>query len=179
MANIHKPFHQKYRPNNLDELVGQKFISITLKQALSSQKIAPAYLFNGPRGTGKTSSARIFAKSLNCLSSTQPTADPCGKCELCKQISDGTALDIIEIDEFYEIITNLENFNDIREKFSRKFGDPDEANIIWKSKEHLDLNENSIHTIFKLINALDDCEDVQNVFYNFEFDEKSLQTIEE
>ena len=87
--------------------------------------------------------------------------------------------DIIEIDEFYEIITNLENFNDIREKFSRKFGDPDEANIIWKSKEHLDLNENSIHTIFKLINALDDCEDVQNVFYNLEFDEKSLQTIEE
>ncbi len=87
--------------------------------------------------------------------------------------------DIIESGEFYEIITNLESFNDIREKFSRKFGDPDEANIIWKSKENVDLNENSIHTIFKLINALDDCEDVQNVFYNFEFDEKSLQTIEE
>ena len=87
--------------------------------------------------------------------------------------------DIIEIGEFYEIITNLESFNDIREKFSRKFGDPDEANIIWKSKEHVNLNENSFHTILKLINALDDCEDVQNVFYNFEFDEKSLQTIEE
>jgi len=55
MPNIHKPFHQKYRQNNLDELVGQKFISITLKQALLTKKIAPAYLFNGPRGTGKTS----------------------------------------------------------------------------------------------------------------------------
>ena len=87
--------------------------------------------------------------------------------------------DIIESGEFYEIITNLESFNDIREKFSSKFGDPDEANIIWKSKEHVDLNENSIQTIFKLINGLDDCEDVQNVFYNFDFDDKSLQLLEE
>ena len=110
----HIPFHQKYRPKQLDELVGQEFISITLKQALLSNKIAPAYLFNGPRGTGKTSSARIFAKSLNCLSFDAPNPKPCGKCELCKKIDDGNALDIIEIDAASN--TGVENIREIIEK---------------------------------------------------------------
>ena len=114
MSNIHKPFHQKYRPNNLDELVGQNFISITLKQALLTKKIAPAYLFNGPRGTGKTSSARIFAKSLNCQAFEQPTINPCGKCDLCNQITDGNALDIIEIDAASN--TGVENIREIIER---------------------------------------------------------------
>ena len=114
MSNIYKPFHQKYRPKNLDELIGQDFISITLKQAILTKKIAPAYLFNGPRGTGKTSSARIFAKSLNCRSFEEPTINPCGKCDLCKQITDGEALDIIEIDAASN--TGVENIREIIER---------------------------------------------------------------
>ena len=125
MSNTHQPFHQKYRPRILDELVGQEFIKITLKQALLSSKIAPAYLFNGPRGTGKTSTARIFAKSLNCQSFDQPTEIPCGKCELCMQISDGNALDIIEIDAASN--TGVEN---IREIIDRARYSPTQAK--WK-----------------------------------------------
>ena len=82
--------------------------------------------------------------------------------------------DFIDNDQSYEIITSLESFNEIREKFLDKFGDPYEANIIWKPINLIEISENSIQTLLKLINGLDDCEDVQSVFYNFEFDEQEL-----
>jgi len=114
MVNNHQPFHLKYRPINFDELIGQDVISLTLKQALITNKIAPAYLFCGPRGTGKTSSARIFAKSLNCQNFSKPNQFPCNKCALCKNINIGMALDIIEIDAASN--TGVENIREIIER---------------------------------------------------------------
>lgn len=84
------------RPQDFDSLVGQEFVAATLKNAIERGNIAHAYLFSGPRGCGKTSSARILAKALNCLEG--PTATPCGNCTNCQEITRGASLDVIEID---------------------------------------------------------------------------------
>lgn len=90
------PLYRKYRPQKLEEVVGQDHIKKALKNAIELNKISHAYLFTGPRGTGKTSTARIFAKSLNCKEG--PTINPCGKCENCIDITNSTPMDVIEID---------------------------------------------------------------------------------
>ncbi|MEM9922832.1 MAG: DNA polymerase III subunit gamma/tau [Cyanobacteria bacterium P01_D01_bin.50] len=110
----YEPLHHKYRPKTFAELVGQEAIATTLKNAINTLKIAPAYLFTGPRGTGKTSSARILAKSLNCLNSSRPTPEPCGKCNICQGITKGATLDVIEIDAASN--TGVDNIREIIER---------------------------------------------------------------
>jgi DNA polymerase III subunit gamma/tau len=95
-AVSYEVFARKYRPQTFDDLVGQSHVSRTLKNAVAQNRLAHAYLFVGPRGVGKTSTARILAKSLNCIKG--PTITPCGVCDNCREIAGGNSLDVIEID---------------------------------------------------------------------------------
>ena len=90
------PLYRKYRPQTIEQIVGQEHIKKALENAIEMNRISHAYLFTGPRGTGKTSTARIFAKSLNCEKG--PTINPCNECENCRIITNSIPIDVIEID---------------------------------------------------------------------------------
>ncbi len=99
---------RKWRPKTFDDLIGQDYITQTLKNAITTGKIAHAFILSGPRGVGKTSTARIVAKALNCING--PTSDPCSNCSFCKEISEGKSLDVMEIDA-----ASHTGVNDVRE----------------------------------------------------------------
>ena len=103
--------YRKYRPSAFSEVIGQKHIVQTLTNAIKSGRVGQAYLFTGPRGTGKTSVARIFAKAINCPK--RKNSEPCQKCEACKIINENRALDIIEIDAASH--TGVDNIRELRE----------------------------------------------------------------
>jgi DNA polymerase-3 subunit gamma/tau len=137
--------YRKYRPQSFDEVVGQEAVVRTLKNAISSEQVRQAYLFAGPRGTGKTSMARILAKSLNCANG--PTPEPDGTCHACRGIAAGTSLDVIEMDA-----ASQRGIDDIREIRDRVVLQPVEGRYkVYILDEAHQLTDAAWNALLKLI----------------------------
>ncbi|HUS13621.1 MAG TPA: DNA polymerase III subunit gamma/tau [Chloroflexia bacterium] len=149
--------YRRYRSRDFGELVGQEPIVHTLRNALKAGRLAHAYLFCGPRGTGKTSTARLLAKAVNCLAE-DPDARPCNACDACRSLNEGRAVDLIEIDAASN--NSVEDVRDLRERVNfapaylrRKFYIIDEVHMMSTSAFNAllkTLEEPPAHTIFVL-----------------------------
>lgn len=148
--------YRKWRPQTFEEVVGQEYVTRTLANSLRSGNFAHAYLFAGPRGTGKTSTARILAKALNCVEG--PTPSPCNRCDSCRSITEGSSVDVVEIDAASN--RGIDDVRDLRERViftpaaSRvKVYILDEAHMITKEAFNAflkTLEEPPAHVVFVL-----------------------------
>jgi DNA polymerase-3 subunit gamma/tau len=147
-------FYRKWRPQLLSEVFGQEHVTQTLLNALSSERVSHAYLFCGPRGTGKTSTARGLAKAINCL--TNGKGEPCNTCSMCQSITEGRALDVIEVDAASN--RGIDEIRNLREKVNyapnqarRKVYIIDEVHMLTKEASNAllkTLEEPPPHVIF-------------------------------
>jgi DNA polymerase III subunit gamma/tau len=148
--------YRKWRPQTFEEVIGQEYVTRTLSNSLRNGSFAHAYLFSGPRGTGKTSTARILAKALNCEQG--PTPNPCNRCDACREITEGTSVDVIEIDA--ASTRGIESIRELRERviFSPaaariKVYVLDEAHMLTKDASNAflkTLEEPPAHVVFVL-----------------------------
>jgi DNA polymerase III subunit gamma/tau len=139
--------YRKYRPQGFDDVVGQEPIVRTLRNAIEHDQVRQAYLFAGPRGTGKTSMARILAKALNCTGSERPTANPDKTCHSCVAIANGTSLDVVEMDA-----ASQRGIDDIREIRERVVLQPVEGRFkIYILDEAHQLTDAAWNALLKLI----------------------------
>jgi DNA polymerase-3 subunit gamma/tau len=137
--------YRKYRPQDFDEVVGQEAVVRTLRNAIERDQVRQAYLFAGPRGTGKTSMARIVAKALNCVNG--PTASPCGECNSCRTIAAGTSLDVVEMDA-----ASQRGIDDIREIRDHVILQPVEGRYkVYILDEAHQLTDAAFNALLKLI----------------------------
>ncbi len=145
MSNL--VLYRKYRPKSFSEIVGQEHIVRTLTNAVSREMVSHAYLFSGPRGTGKTTTARLFAKSLNCHNRKEGKAEPCNKCPSCLDIINGRSLDLIEIDAASH--RGIDEIRELREGI--KFSPAKEKYKVFILDEAHQLSKDAVNALLKTL----------------------------